>query len=503
MQRVPIARLSFDHLSPVIGARSAVRLRNVIDEARVVLDGRVVWHINSSAQGGGVAEMLQTLLAYECGAGLDVRWLVTDGDGPYFNITKRIHHRLHGQNGDGGLLSTYEHKHFARVTKRNGEQVLATVRSGDIVVLHDPQTIGLTPVLRRAGALVVWRCHIGQDEMNRAADEAWQFLRPYVEQAHACIFSRAAYVPAWLSSESAFIIPPAIDALSTKNQSMSRATARNILTHIGLLAGYARSNDLEFTRLGRSPGRVTRRAEIIQTRPVPGSAVPLVVQVSRWDPLKDMAGVLHGFADQRHRMGDAHLALVGPDPRSVTDDPEGLRVFQDCVAQWAELAPSAQERIHLVCLPMADIDENAAMVNASQRHAAVVVQKSLREGFGLTVTEAMYKGRPVVASKVGGIQDQIADGVHGLLVNDPTDTLACGDAIARLLADKALARRLGRNARRRAIAEFLAPRQLIQLLDLLYAVAGKPRRLNNRPKKERRNRAATSDRRRQIVFNTR
>lgn len=492
MQSVPIPRLSFDHLTPVIGARSAARLRNVIDEARTLLDGRIVWHINSTAQGGGVAEMLQTLLAYECGAGLDVRWLVTDGDAPFFNITKRIHHRLHGQNGDGGLLGTHERKHFVRITQRNAEQILATVRSGDIVVLHDPHTVGLAPLLRQAGALVVWRCHIGQDEMNRAADEAWQFLRPYVEQAHVCIFSRAAYVPAWLSSESAFIIPPAIDALSIKNQSMSRATARNVLTHIGLLAGNPRSDDLEFARLDRSPGRVTRRAEIIQTRPVSGPAVPLVAQVSLWNPLKDMAGVLHGFADQRHRMGDAHLALVGPDPRSVTDDPEGLRVFQDCVAQWAELAPAAQERIHLVCLPMADIEENAAMVNAIQRHAAVVVQKSLREGFGLTVTEAMYKGRPVVASKVGGIQDQITDGVHGLLVNDPTDTRACGDAVARLLADKALARRLGRNARRRAIAEFLGPRQLIQLLDLLYAVEGVPGPLNNRSKKEHRNRTTAS-----------
>ena len=127
--------------------------------------------------------------------------------------------------------------------------------------------------------------------------------------------------------------------------------------------------------------------------------------------------------------------------------------------------------------------------------AAVVVQKSLREGFGLTVTEAMYKGRPVVASKVGGIQDQIADGVHGLLVNDPTDTRACADAVARLLADKALARRLGRNARRRAIAKFLGPRQLIQLLDLLYAVEGTfgKLRLTNRPKNGRRNRNATGD----------
>lgn len=455
-----------------MGARSVARLRSVLDEARLALNGRIVWHVNSTAQGGGVAEMLQTLLAYERGAGFDVRWLVTEGDPAFFTLTKRIHHRLHGQNGDGGLLAAHEKKHFARITQQNAEQILATVRPGDIVILHDPQTVGLASALRQAGALVLWRCHIGQDEMNAAADEAWEFLRPHVEQAHACIFSRAAYVPVWLDAGSAFIIPPAIDALSIKNQSMSRATARAILTHIGLLAGKPANGDLDFTRLGRSPGRVERRADIIQTGRVPGSAVPLVVQVSRWDPLKDMLGVLHGFASQRHRLGDAHLALVGPDPRDVTDDPEGLRVFQDCVAQWAELPPGAQERVHLVCLPMADIEENAVMVNAIQRHATVVVQKSLREGFGLTVTEAMYKGRPIVASKVGGIQDQIVDGKHGLLVDDPTDIVACGNAVARLLADKMLARRLGRNARRRAIAEFLGPRQLMQLLDLYALEAG-------------------------------
>jgi trehalose synthase len=201
-----------------------------------------------------------------------------------------------------------------------------------------------------------------------------------------------------------------------------------------------------------------------------------VVQVSRWDPLKDMAGVMRGFTDRLAGMGDAHLVLVGPDVSGVTDDPEGSQVLEECITLWHKLPRKAQERVHLVCLPMDDIEENAVMVNAVQRHAAIVVQKSLHEGFGLTVTEAMWKGRPVIASAVGGIQDQIVDGVHGYLLQQPGDTQALGDAVQHLLGNHALARRLGRNARRRAIAKFLGPRQLIQFVDVLYSIEGKARR---------------------------
>jgi len=196
------------------------------------------------------------------------------------------------------------------------------------------------------------------------------------------------------------------------------------------------------------------------------------VQVSRWDPLKDMLGVMRGFASRRQQLGSAHLALVGPDPSGVTDDPEGMSVYQECVAQWHTLPPDARERIHLVCVQMANVEDNALMINAIQRFATVVVQKSLHEGFGLTVTEAMLKGRPVVASRVGGIQDQIKDGIHGLLLDDPTDTRAFGDAIARLLGDPVFARHLAINARRRAIAEFLGPRQMMQMFNVIHGLNG-------------------------------
>lgn len=467
MKRVPIGKLSFDALETVIGPQKAAKLRATVSEARRTLRGRTIWHVNSTAQGGGVAEMLQTILAYEHGAGIDVRWLVLKGDPLFFVLTKRLHHRLHGERGDDGALGTEEKKHYDNIARHNVEQMLTRVRRRDIVVLHDPQTAGLVPALRATGALVIWRCHIGMDEMNATAYEAWQFLRPHIEAAHATIFSRAAYAPTWLSSSPIFIMPPATDALSAKNLSMSRGAVRAILRHIGLVNGTVRPGLAHVAKSEWLAAQVKRRAEIVQTDPVPSPTVPLIAQVSRWDPLKDMPGVIDGFVKRLPRLGRAHLALVGPDPRGVTDDPEGLGVYEECVDIWRELPPSARERVHLVCLPMADVQENAVMVNAVQRHAAVVVQKSLREGFGLTVTEAMYKARPIIGSRVGGIQDQIVDGIHGLLIDDPADTAAFGQALERLLRDEAQAKRMGRNAQRRAIAHYLGPRQLTQLFELV------------------------------------
>jgi trehalose synthase len=245
-----------------------------------------------------------------------------------------------------------------------------------------------------------------------------------------------------------------------------------ILRHIGLLAGAVNGQCYRLPEPFFTVNGVAGGARILQTQPLPSVSTPLIAQVSRWDPLKDMVGVMHGFASRLQQMGSAHLALVGPDPGGVTDDPEGARVYEECVASWHALPPDARERVHLVCLPMTNIEENALMVNAIQRFAAIVVQKSLREGFGLTVTEALWKGRPVVASRVGGIQDQITDGVHGLLLDDPTDTDAFGDIVARLLGDPVLARHLANNARRRAIAEFLSPRQMMQMFDLIHGLNG-------------------------------
>jgi trehalose synthase len=223
-----------------------------------------------------------------------------------------------------------------------------------------------------------------------------------------------------------------------------------------------------FVRQDGTPGRVDRKARLWQTAPI-GHDVPIVLQVSRWDALKDPKGVIESFAHGPASSSPAHLLLAGPDVSAVADDPEGLAVLNDCIEHWESLPPALHERVHLAALPMDDSEENAAMVNALQRHSTVVVQKSLAEGFGLTVAEAMWKGRPVVASRIGGIQDQIADGESGLLV-DPHDLRAFGAALVALIHEPRLARRIGEAARSRIRDTFLGPRHLGQYLELFSAV---------------------------------
>jgi trehalose synthase len=204
---------------------------------------------------------------------------------------------------------------------------------------------------------------------------------------------------------------------------------------------------------------------------VDGSPPPpetrIVLQVSRWDRLKDMNGVMLGFTKLiAGQPNDAHLILAGPAVSGVSDDPEGAQVLRECIEMWRALPDALRERVHLASIPMDDVDENATIVNALQRHAHVVVQKSLVEGFGLTVAEAMWKARPLVASKVGGIQDQIVDGRDGLLVDDPNDLTAFAAALGVVLADSSLAERLGQAGRTRVINDFLVDRHLSQYVDL-------------------------------------
>jgi trehalose synthase len=341
------------------------------------------------------------------------------------------------------------------------------VRPGDVVILHDAQTAGLVAALGARGATVVWRCHIGADAVNGHVEEAWEFLRGWLEAADAFVFSRRPHVHARMPEQKVAIIPPSIDPLSPKNQPLDTAVVRATLGRIGFLdpvAGVAP----RFRRRDGSPGAVSRTAGFPRRGAVPTGDTPLIVQVSRWDRLKDMAGVLRAFADDVPP--PVHLALVGPAVEGVADDPEGAAVLGDCVAAYDRLPRSMRACVHLVSLPVDDPDENAVAVNAFQRHATVVVQKSLQEGFGLTVTEAMLKARPIVASRVGGIQDQIRHQREGLLVDDPTDLVGFAAAANRLLADPSLPRRLGAAARSRAVAEFVGDRHLTRYANLLVGL---------------------------------
>ena len=469
LHEVEIGALPMDRLRSVIGEERLRCWRAVAAAARDTFAGRTVWNVNSTAAGGGVAEMLQVLLSYSRGAGVDARWLVIDADAEFFAITKRLHNRLHGAPGDRGPLGPAERGVLERRWAYNAAGLVEVVRPGDIVILHDPQTAGMVSAARTPGARVVWRSHIGADTVNDYVHEAWEFLRGWLEPADAFVFSRHAHVPAWMPEPQVAVIPPSIDPLSPKNQPLDPVVVRAILGRIGFLDGVPGGAPV-FQRRDGSPGAVTRTAAFPRRGIVPAGDTPLVVQVSRWDRLKDMAGVLRAFAD--HVPAPAHLALVGPEVAGVTDDPEGAAVLAECVATYDGLPGPVRARVHLVWLPLADADENAAMVNAFQRHATVVVQKSLQEGFGLTVTEAMIKARPLVASRVGGIQDQIGHEREGLLVDDPTDLAGFAAAVKRLLANPRLAGRLGAAAHVRAVEEYVGDRHLTRYADLLRALVG-------------------------------
>jgi trehalose synthase len=352
--------------------------------------------------------------------------------------------------------------------ERNVEELAEMVRPQDVVILHDPQTAGLTEALSERCETVIWRCHVGLDRPNDLAKEAWNFLRRFLGEADAYVFSRKAFVWDDLEDDKIEIIPPSIDAFSPKNHTMSFTSVTAVLRAAGLAADHYHPARAVFERLDGSTGTVQRAARLIEDEMLRLDA-PLVAQVSRWDRLKDPLGVLTGFAEHVDPDDEPHLVLAGPDVAAVADDPEGAEVLAEVEAAWRDLAAPIRSRVHLALLPMDDADENAVMVNALQRRADVVVQKSLAEGFGLTVAEAMWKGRPVVASAVGGIQDQIEDGQTGILV-DPEDLPAFGARLNELLADPHRAERIGLAAQIRVRDHFLGPRHLGQYVALLERV---------------------------------
>lgn len=471
LMHVPIAPLPPERFRAIFPPEQyEERLEDLIRRAREVVGETAVWNVSSTARGGGVAEMLHSLLGYARGAGIDARWAVIEGRPEFFDITKRIHNRLHGDPGDGGGLGDAERELYEATLFANAVDLAELIRPRDVVILHDPQTVGLVEVLKARGAYVIWRAHVGLDLPNELAREAWDFLIRYLHSADAYVFTRETFAWEQLDAGRVSIIPPSIDAFSPKNHDMDAGTAVAILQAAGVLSGRHAPGGAKpvFNRQDGTPGRVDRHAEIVQERPL-RAGDRVVAQVSRWDHLKDPVGVIDAFAEHVAPRTDAHLVVAGPDVAAVADDPEGIKERGRAQDAWAELPHRTRERVHLLSLPMEDLEENAAIVNALQRHAAVVVQKSLAEGFGLTVSEAMWKGRPVVASHVGGIQDQIEDGRTGILV-DPRDGRAFGDAVAGLLEDPERAEAIGRAARERVLEVFLVPRHLGQWVDLVQHV---------------------------------
>jgi trehalose synthase len=365
-----------------------------------LLSGRSVAHVNSTYFGGGVAEILSSLTLLMRSLGLDAEWRVIQGPSDFFSITKKMHNAL---QGDPIRLTDIKKEIYEEVVFQNATR---NRFDHDYVVVHDPQPLPLVRFSRKRGPWI-WRCHV---DLAQPSPEIWEYLSQYIDHYDAMIVSAEEYRQPLRVPQ--LVFQPAIDPFSILNRELPEGEVDRRLRHYGV------PTDL-----------------------------PLVVQVSRFDRWKDPHGVIRAFQMAR-RQRDCTLVLVG---NVAADDPEGPEVYES-------LLDAREDRILIMS------GEDTSFVNALQRRAAVVVQKSLREGFGLTVSEAMWKRTPVIGGNVGGIRYQIDDGVNGFLVSSIEET---ADRIVLLLSDEGLRRRMGEAAREKVRQRFLMTRYLEQYLDLL------------------------------------
>ena len=445
------------------------------------LEDRTVWMVNSTAQGGGVAEMLPKVVSMLRELGVDTEWAVIDSDEErFFSLTKRIHNLLHGA-GDPHL-SRDDRALYESVSRTLAKEMKPRIGPDDILVVHDPQPLAMGAILRdELDIPAIWRCHIGLDETTPATQAAWDFLQPWVERYDQTVFTLDEYVPAFLDDRSA-IIHPAIDPLSYKNRELSIHTLTGILNNASL----ADPSQPSLMRPFETPAQRLQAdgsfAPATEPEDIGLLVRPIVTQISRWDRLKGFAPLLKAFAqmkrnrhDRQDALDDQHrrrldlvrLVLAGPDPESVSDDPEGQEVFREICAIWHDLDPDVQRDVAILALPMDSRKHNALMVNVLQRCSTIVAQNSLREGFGLTVTEGMWKRAPILGTHAAGIREQIKEGVHGRRVTHPDDSAEIATVLDEMLAAKKEREIWGRNAERRATHRYLVFAQIHRWLDVI------------------------------------
>jgi trehalose synthase len=384
-------------------------LREIESLARGLRGVRVL-HVNSTKVGGGVAEILHRLVPLMRELGIECHWEVIRGEEEFFRVTKRIHNLLHLPGGD--TLSHEDILTYMRYTFENLSHV--DTDPYDVVFIHDPQPLGLI-VKKRRGQRWVWRCHI---DISSPDDRTWSFLENFVNSYDAAVFHIPEFVRDGVRIP-AFIIPPSIDPLHDKNRELEAEFVNSVVERFGL-----------------DPSR------------------PIILQVSRFDRLKDPLGVIEAYRIVKRRL-DCQLVLAGT---FASDDPEGEEVYREVLG-----AKGDDPDLHVLNLP----PDSHLEINALQRAATVIVQKSVKEGFGLVVSEGMWKEKPVVGSNIGGIRRQIIHGVTGYLVNSTEGTAF---RIKQLLVDRDLRLKLGRSAKERVRHSFLITRHLKDYLILLHSL---------------------------------
>ena len=447
------------------------------------LAGRTVWMLSSTAVGGGVAEMMPRVVALLRELGVRVEWLVMRPANPaFFALTKRLHNLIHGYGP--AELGGNERGLYDGVSRGCADDLVARAAPGDLVVAHDPQPLGAAALACRGlGLPLVWRCHIGAEGDNAATQAAWSFLKPYAEACSHVLFSAPEYIRDFLAGRSS-IMHPTIDPLSHKNRELAPTKLVGILCNAGLSATDQPILTPPFAApaLRLRPDGSFTPAALADDLGLPYR--PMVAQISRWDRLKGFSPLLEAFAAlklrvhrarlgrQRRRLEIVRLVLAGPDPHAIEDDPEATEVLGELSTLYRRLPAAVQADVALLTLPTVSLKHNALMVNCLQRCAAVVVQNSLREGFGLTATEAMWKGVPVLASRACGLRQQVRDGLDGRLVADATRPEEIAETLVEMLADPKRRQAWGRSGQRRVSDEFLVFAQVQRWLRVLSALKG-------------------------------
>ena len=404
--------VSFDSFTPFMDPSLVAELTSVAD----CMSRLKVVHLNSTATGGGVAEILQSMVPFSNSLGIETeRIVINPPSAEFFQVTKKIHNLLQGAEGK---LSEQELRVYYGCIQDVADAMEQSGITADVWILHDPQLLPLARLLRKDnGAVWVWVCHIDLTTPNESVIKE---LMPLTQNYDHLVFSQQAYVPTNLGDNPpVYIAPPAIDPLSVKNTPMGEERAKEIVAAMGI-----------------DPQR------------------PLIAQVSRFDLWKDPWGVIDAFRTARESVPGLQLALLGLS--QATDDPEALDVLSTVTAHAA-----GDPDIHMYHDPSDLPDSIDLIVNAFQVASQVLLQKSTREGFGLTVTEAMWKGKPTIGGDAGGIRVQIENGVNGFLVSSPEE---CGRRLIELLQDSELRTRMGKAARESVRQRFLLPRLALDYL---------------------------------------
>jgi len=408
---VKVKKKSLDSYIDIVGKEKIKKLKDLASH----LKGIKVLHVSSTAYGGGVVEILQALVPLMRDVGLDTEWRTILGDKRFFNVTKAFHNALQGTD----IKLSQEMKDiFLEYNKKNADKFDGEY---DFIIIHDPQPVAIYHYLKPYTGIWIWRCHIDLTNTNMAV---WNFIKPFVEIYHAYIFTLKNYAQEGLDKEKIFVFTPSIDPLSKKNDPLTLDESKKIFEKYGVVTSH-----------------------------------PIILQVSRFDPWKDPIGVIDSYRIVKKELPNVQLVMAGS---MATDDPEGIRYYKKTKSYAGE-----DPGIFI----LSDLDGvGDKEINAFQVASDVIVQKSTREGFGLTITEGLWKGKPVIGGNVGGIPIQIINEENGFLVNDITE---CAKKIIFLLKNHEISKRMGKKAKEYVRNNFLITNNLYNYLKLFKHLSKK------------------------------